>query len=181
MRVGKSVEVTNMMRLWFAADEIGAQYPERFTGRKNGLVLRFDKNVDPEVRRCVKAFCRWLRQMFSFPLRITVYIRETAYVQLRTGEPTSANVWGPYKADAYPYAAVAAGDYRPALQGKEKDDRLASILQSVGHELSHYYQWITDPHWLEKQDAAAIRREERQAVYYARQIVDYYANIRAHP
>ena len=67
------------------------------------------------------------------------------------------------------------------MEGKAKDNELAGILCSIGHELTHYYQWITDPQWREEKNVDEIKKEERQAVYYSRAIVDYYANTREHP
>lgn len=80
-----------------------------------------------------------------------------------------------------PYASIAAGWFDPKLTGSAKDNQLAALLCSIGHELSHYYQWLSDPKWSEEKSKAEIMREERQARYYSKQIVDYYANTREHP
>ena len=47
-------ESIKMMNLWFQAEWAVFQNPERFEGVKKGLKVRFDKNVEDEVKRAVK-------------------------------------------------------------------------------------------------------------------------------
>ena len=42
---------------------------------KDGLRLRFDKNLDPEVIRACKEFAIFLRKEFYFPIRVTIYVK----------------------------------------------------------------------------------------------------------
>lgn len=170
-----------MMRLWFKAETVFTQNPKRFASQKSGLRLRFDKNVNPEVKRCIKEFCKWIRKTFIFPIRLVIYIKNTKYVRSNTGELVSAKFWSPYVLDKTPYAVIAVGDFQDKLEGRQKDNKLASILCSIGHELTHYYQWIIDPQLAEEKSISDIKKEERQAKYYAGEIVDYYANTREHP
>ncbi len=133
------------------------------------------------AKRAVKEFCKWLREIFLFPIQIVIYIKNTDYVKLQNGEKVSAKFWGPYIDTKMPYASIAVGWFDSELTGAAKDNQLATILCSIGHELSHYYQWLSDPKWSEEKSKAEIMREERQAKYYSKQIVDYYANTREHP
>ncbi len=55
-----------------------------------------------------------------------------------------------------------------------RDNALAAILNSIAHELSHYFQWIKDFDYSKK-------KEERQAKYYSKKILQKYAEIREHP
>ena len=170
-----------MMNLWFRAEWAVFQNPKRFEGIKRGLKVRFDKNVDDEVKRSVKEFCKRLRAIFLFPIQIVIYIKNTDYVKLQSGEKVSAKFLGPYVDTEMPYASIAVGWFDSELTGSAKDNQLATILCSIGHELSHYYQWLSDPKWSEDKSKAEIIKEERQARYYSKQIVDYYANTREHP
>ena len=51
---------------------------------------------------------------------------------------------------------------------------IATILQVIAHEITHYYQWINALQLTE------IGRE-RQANQYSRYILDEYAETREHP
>jgi len=55
-----------------------------------------------------------------------------------------------------------------------RDNALASILMSIAHELTHYFQWINNL-------PLTLMGEERQATIYARYIIDEYAETRGHP
>ena len=55
-----------------------------------------------------------------------------------------------------------------------KDNALASILLSLAHELTHYYQWINNIQ-------LTPTGRERQATKYANYIIDEYASTREHP
>ena len=44
-------------------------------GRRGGIRLRFDPGVDPEVRRALMQFVRWLQTQYAFPVRVPVYVR----------------------------------------------------------------------------------------------------------
>ena len=62
-----------------------------------------------------------------------------------------------------PYIRVAAGDYLDLCEKWGKDSALTAILLTIGHELTHYFQWINA---LELTPIGM----ERQATKYARSI-----------
>ena len=73
-----------------------------------------------------------------------------------------------------PYIRVAAGDYLDLCEKWGKDSALTAILLTIGHELTHYFQWINA---LE----LTLMGMERQATKYARYVLDDYAETREHP
>ena len=142
---------------------------------RKGIRLRFDANVNVEVKRSCKEYVKWLRTQYEFPMRVPIYFREKKTVVTMRGEHVSAIFFGPYDKNVEPYIRIAVGDYLELLERFGKDDALAMILSSVTHELSHYFQWIKDVYGIDE------RKEERQARYYAREIVLDYAETREHP
>ena len=94
--------------------------------------------------------------------------------------------FGPIDLHEEPYIRIAVGDYEDLLRERfhgdiqeGKDNALAAILCSIAHELSHYFQWIKDQEaWCELEDHT---KYERQAAYYAREIVRDYADVVDHP
>lgn len=155
-----------MNRLW-VSDDWGNYFEDE--DRRVGLRFRFDKMVDEDVKRSCKKFAKWLRRNYVFPMRVPLYIRETKFIRSVDGDMASASFFGPYDKTLEPYIRVAAGDYEDLLKKMEREDALASILVSISHELSHYFQWIKD---IELSDD----KMERQAKYYARKIVWDYLN-----
>lgn len=139
-----------------------------------GMRLRCDRDIDPEVRRACKEFCKWLRLKYEFPVRIPIYLKNSAMIRAMDGEMVSATFFGPYDKYQEPYIRVAVGDYQELLKKKQKDDILASYICSIAHELTHYYQWLNGV------ELTPIG-EERQAGRYASLILKKYAETRKHP
>ncbi|MED4002555.1 hypothetical protein [Priestia aryabhattai] len=82
----------------------------------------------------------------------------------------SATFFAPYDKQEEPYIRIATGDYMELLHELGKDDALASILNSIAHELGHYYQWIDDD-----------ELEEESAEGTADYIMGLYSDTRDHP
>ena len=141
---------------------------------RTGARLRFDKHVDPEVKRACKEFLNWLRKQYFFPIRVPIYVKASETLKAMDGDRVSATCFIPYDMLTEPYIRVAAGDYYAVRDRKGQDNALAGILRSIAHELTHYFQWVND---IELTDIGF----ERQAVRYARQILDEYAQTRDHP
>lgn len=144
-------------------------------GHRTGLRLRFDKDIDSEVRRACKEFAVFLRREYFFPIRIVVYIRNVKKLIAMDGDKVYGTFWSMY--DDYniePHIRVAAGDYTDLCHKWGKDSALTAILSTIAHELTHYFQWIN-----------ALKLipigQERQATNYARYILDEYAETREHP
>ena len=164
----------HVRRLWECKD--WSKYID--INRRNGIRQRYDSEVDKEVRRACKEYIAWLRTQYDFPVRVPIYFKNQEYIVTSKGEIVSAFFFGPYDKAEEPYIKVAVGDYSKLLRKyKDKDDALAEILYSITHELSHYFQWIKDVYM----DDSKSEKIERQAIYYAREIVLDYAEIRDHP
>lgn len=168
-----------MRRLW-SFDDIG-----KYVGpdRRSGLRMHFESGIDPEVIRAAKQYAGWLRENYTFPVRVNVYFKNKDRIINSAGERVCGTFFGPFSFEEEPYIRLAAGDYPDLCAKYGKDDSLASYLLTLTHELSHYFQWIrfhenwNDDEWYEKHVAGS----ERQACYYARKIVRDYADIYEHP
>lgn len=136
-------------------------------GHRTGLRLRFDKNIDSEVRRSCKEY--------FFPIRVVVYIKNTPKIVAMDGDEVYGTFW--WIDDDFtvePYCRIAAGDYMDLCRKWGKDCALTAILLTIAHELTHYFQWINSLHLTQI-------GMERQATKYARYILDEYAETREHP
>lgn len=171
------IEGETMRRLW------ECQNWEEFINFncRTGVRLRFENDVDPEVRRSCIQFVSWLRCEYEFPIRVPIYFKATETIKTMNGGNASASFFGPFDISQEPYIRIAVGDYEYLLEQRGQDNALAAILHSITHELSHYFQWIKYHEiWLENNDSN-IKYFERQAKYYAHEIVLDYAEIVDHP
>lgn len=141
---------------------------------RTGLRLRFEQDVDPEVRRACICFARWLRKEYFFPLRIPIYVKKARRIETKDKDKVCGTFFEPVDYSMEPYIKIASGDYADLERKIGKDNALAAILLTISHELTHYFQWINNLKLTSK-------GRERQATYYSRYIVEEYSETREHP
>ena len=141
---------------------------------RSGLRIDYEKNVDFEVKRACKEFVLWLRKEYVFPMRVRVYVKETRQIKACDGEMVCGTAFLPYSKDVEPYIRIATGDYLELVEQRGKDNALATILTTLAHELTHYFQWLNDVN-------LTPIGEERQATRCANLVIERYAQTRDHP
>lgn len=148
---------------------------------RKGIRLRFETGVSPEVRLACIRFVSWLRTEYEFPIRVCIYFKSLKVITSLSGESVSASFLGPFDISQEPYIRIAVGDYNELLEDVGRDNALAAILHSIAHELSHYFQWIKDhENWINA-SIKSNEKYEKQAKYYADQIILDYAKVVDHP
>ena len=87
----------------------------------------------------------------------------------KDGELVAGTFWRPdgFDQDNAPYVRIATGDYRELIMGRGKKEAMWSILGTLAHELTHYFQYIN------QLDLTPIG-EERQATVYSDYILSDY-------
>ena len=111
---------------------------------RTGLRFRFEKNVDPSVKSSILEFAKWLRHYYFFPIRVPVYIKASATIRALDGDLVSATFFEPFDRTVEPYIRVATGDYEELVQEVGKEAAHFVILETIAHELTHYFQWINN-------------------------------------
>ena len=142
--------------------------------KRSGIRFRYERSVDPEVKRACTEFADWLRSEYDFPQRVTVYVKGSETVRTRDGDRVVGSFFEPFSYQDEPYIRLAGGDYAALTAQRGKDNALASVLSCLAHELTHYYQWINTL------SLTPVGRE-RQAARYARYILYEYSCTREHP
>lgn len=139
---------------------------------RSGLRLRFDEEVNAEVRRSFKEFAAWMRKEYYFPMRIPAYIKSYKKIKAMNGEMVYGTFFRPYDPLVEPYIRIAAGDFEDlVIKWGDKDAALGSILSCLAHELTHYFQWLNSLNLTEV-------GEERQATQYSKFIMHEYVETR---
>lgn len=140
---------------------------------RTGLRLRFEKEVDSQVRAFCIRFAKWVRKEFFFPIRLNVYIKADYRIKAMDGEYVVGTFWRPVDYNEEPYVRLATGDYQELKQKRGEEQAMWAILRTFAHELTHYMQHING---LELTPIG----EERQATMYMDYILwdyeDYLAN-----
>ncbi len=121
------------------------------------------------VRRALIRYSRWLRTEYEFPIRVPVYLFPSKFIVTQEGQRVSASFFGPYDRNVEPFIRIATGDYLELSRELGRDNALASFINSLNHELAHYWQWIeTGRTWesgISKITSAMLRKYEAVVRY----------------
>ncbi len=130
-----------------------------------GISLSFEKGIEPDLRREYIRFVKWLRKNYTFPVHINVYVLNCEKVKLLDGRLAYGSFrWYSKRNPRIKIPSlVNYDDYHGLTKGEIYD----SVLSSLVHELTHYYQWLSK---LDQDDHSS----ERQANYYRFKILDKY-------
>jgi len=144
------------------------------TNVRSGLRVRYDQDIPAEVKESIVRFVKWLRDNYEFPFRVNIYVKSDSSIVAWDGEPVNGVFR--YNDDRYvePYIKVATGDFNKNKEKYGRDDALATILGTIIHELTHYFQWINNT-------SQTDRGMEYQATLYKKWILYEYSHFTDHP
>lgn len=126
--------------------------------KRTGIRIYSEKDVDIKLKKAFVDFAKWLRKEYDFPVRIPVYVKKDKYIKNSKGEFSSALFFGPYDKNEEPYIKIATGDFQELINNSGERNAILSILNSLAHEIQHYYQWYDDTDYDE--DEAELGAEE---------------------
>lgn len=134
---------------------------------KKGVYVKIDKNVPIPVRAFYLSFVRWIRMNFEFPIKVTIYIKDGYRIKAKDGEMVVGTFWRPYIYGTTTYIRIATGDYYELLKQNNEEQVMWSMLLTLTHELTHYFQYIN------KLPLTEIE-EEKQAEKHSNYILQQY-------
>ena len=125
--------------------------------------IRFEKGIHKALRNDYLLLIKYLRKKYVFPYRLNIYVINKNQVKLMDGRMS----WGKFHwyLSKDSYIVIPSKVEKSKLNGYTLTEEYYSILGSLIHELSHYYQMCSD---LKQND----RVSEKQADYYRFKILD---------
>lgn len=132
-----------------------------------GLRMHYDRHINNFLKCILVHYVNWIRKNYQFPIRINVYIKNRSQIKALDSSSVSATFFGPFDRLQEPYIKVAVGDFNDWIKETDLFQAVCSVLSSLAHEFTHYYQWVNNFNLTEVQ-------EERQANYFSRKIVYLY-------
>lgn len=111
---------------------------------RKGLRLKIEESVQLELKTAFKDYAKWLRKEYDFPIRVIVYIKARKTIRISNSEEVSALFFAPFCKEEEPYIRIATGNYEELVEEFGEEGAVFSTLNSLSHELQHYYQWIDD-------------------------------------
>lgn len=119
--------------------------------KKYGLFFKYKSGIDPELKGMCIEFGKWLREKNVFSKKLIINILNSEHVINRKGEAVYGTFFGPYDKDDTPIIKIASGDYQQCLISYGRDSAIEGILDTIAHEVTHYFQWLNDRPYLEKE------------------------------
>ncbi|MBQ9124803.1 MAG: hypothetical protein IJY14_03835 [Acholeplasmatales bacterium] len=130
-----------------------------------GISLHFEKGIEEELRNEYIDFVKWLRKKYIFPIHINVYILNCERVKLLNGNLAYGSFrW--FKKRTPMIRIPSLINYNDYI-GLTKEEIYITVMSSLIHELTHYYQYVKK---LEQTD----KNSERQADYYRFRIIELF-------
>ena len=135
--------------------------------RRTGLYMRYDKDVDPEVKTAYKELVKWIRARFCFPVRVTVYVKTSKRVVSKDGDFCVSVFFRPDSYQEEPYSRIATGDYKELVKKWGIQKAKIAILMPLINDLTHYFQWLNG-------EKLTLIGEKRQATVYTNALMEEY-------
>lgn len=117
--------------------------------RKTGINVRCIGHVDPHLRSIIVEFIGWMRSNYVFVHRVAIYIREQYMSKQRNENDFSASFIAPFCKDDDPFIRVNLANRQ--LDTENIENLRYSVLISIAHEITHYFQWIADREFSESE------------------------------
>lgn len=146
--------------LWITNTEDNVRFYSD-SAQKSNLSLHFAHGIDPEAKKSICGFIRYLRKEFFFPIRCNVYFCDREKFRSAKGGYCYGIFFSNDQSNGRTYPQI----YVPAKI------ELYSVCHSLCHELTHYFQWYF---FLDREKDC--RSLEIQASRYANRIVEDYAH-----
>ncbi|WP_234288932.1 hypothetical protein [Listeria ivanovii] len=111
---------------------------------RTGTRLKIERTVHPDLKRAFIEYAKWIRMEYDFPIRVPVYVKARETITTSNKEEVSASFFAPFCKEDEPYIRIATGDYEKLVAEVGREDAIFATLNSLSHELQHYYQWIDE-------------------------------------
>lgn len=129
------------------------------------LSFHYEQGIDSALKIRYIDFAKWLRKTYVFPVRLNVYILNQEKITLRNGKQAYGNFrWFAHRP---PIIKIPSKIEPELFETWTLDEIYESILSSLVHEITHYYQWVLD---LEQSNTTS----ERQANFFRYRMIHKY-------
>ena len=116
--------------------------------KKVSISHKVDKHLKKEFRNYIS----WLEENYSFSLDLEIYVNEDDHiVNSVTGERALATFFFPFDKTDTGIIKVSTGDFKTTLKRNSTRDSILGTVNTLSHELQHYYQCVDDLEFDEEQ------------------------------
>ena len=124
---------------------------------RRGIRVRYEKNVDPNVKSAISNLLSRLKENYVFPTRLNVYVKGNKKVRASDGDIVYDFFFWTFNKYDEPYITIATGDYLERAEKLGSDEALFVILFDLLTDITHYFQWLNGKDFYSK----TLKREAR--------------------
>ncbi|MDU3373988.1 hypothetical protein ACLI5Y_13855 [Enterococcus innesii] len=108
------------------------------------IEIKFKPSVNKYLLKVIYPYIDWLSENYSFPKKITIDITGSRFVYNSvTAQKATATFFGPYDfSELNAYIKISTGNFFDDCKKFGKKEAEKILLESISHEIQHYYQWI---------------------------------------
>ncbi|MFJ3330680.1 hypothetical protein [Enterococcus sp. NPDC086594] len=109
------------------------------------IKLSVRPTVNKLIAKKIINYIEWLSKNYEFPLQVDINITGAKFVYNSiTVEKVIGTFYAPFDKAERSRIKISTGDFAQLMKLHGKDDAIFYILETISHEIQHYYQWVDD-------------------------------------
>lgn len=109
------------------------------------IKLSVRPTVNNLIAKKITNYIDWLSKNYDFPLPLDINITEAKFVYNSiTVEKVFGTFYAPFDKEERSRIKISTGDFAQLMKLHGKEDAIFYILETISHEVQHYYQWVDD-------------------------------------
>lgn len=109
------------------------------------IKLSVRPTVNKLIAKKITNYIDWLSKNYDFPLPVDINITGAKFVYNSiTVEKVLGTFYAPFDKEERSRIKISTGDFAQLMKLYGKEDAIFYILETISHEIQHYYQWVDD-------------------------------------
>ncbi|WP_301389549.1 hypothetical protein [Enterococcus entomosocium] len=109
------------------------------------IKLSVRPTVNKLIAKKIINYIEWLSKNYEFPLQVDINITGAKFVYNSiTVEKVIGTFYAPFDKTERSRIKISTGDFAQLMKLHGKEDAIFYMLETISHEIQHYYQWVDD-------------------------------------
>lgn len=109
------------------------------------IKLSVRPTVNKLIAKKIINYIEWLSKNYEFPLQVDINITGAKFVYNSiTVEKVNGTFYAPFDKTERSRIKISTGDFAQLMKLHGKEDAIFYMLETISHEIQHYYQWVDD-------------------------------------
>ncbi|WP_265459359.1 hypothetical protein [Enterococcus sp. HY326] len=105
--------------------------------------IQIKPSTNTFVAKEICNFVDWLEANYDFPRVIYLNVTGANFIRNKEdGTKNAATIFLPFSPFEHAQMNISTGDFFSLVKEQGKDNAIYTTLESISHEVQHYYQWL---------------------------------------